>query len=203
MADTKLTALGAATAIDPTDLLYLVADVAGTPTSKKIAAAVVIASPPFLQWTALGGNAPVSNPATFNTRNTTPVLEFDTTTQEATVFVGVLSSGYAGRGITVSIHWAAATATSGTVGWDVAIERVGAGSQDLDSDGFATAQTITATTVPGTSGFIAITSVDISNGANMDSLAAGEFFRLRVRRDVTNDTATGDAQLVAVTVEEQ
>jgi hypothetical protein len=39
MADQKLTALTEATSLDPTDLLYVVTDVAGTPTSKKVQAA--------------------------------------------------------------------------------------------------------------------------------------------------------------------
>ena len=159
-------------------------------------------SKPWLYFHALQGAPPPSNPATFNVRNGTPVLEFDTTTQEATVFVGVLPTGYAGGGLKVTVHWAAATATSGTIGWDAAIERIGVGSQDLDADGFATAQTITAATVPGTSGHVATSNVTLTDGAQIDSLAAGEAFRLRIRRDVANDTATGDAQLLTVVVEE-
>jgi hypothetical protein len=156
----------------------------------------------LLVFTALHNSPPASNPATFNVRNATPVLEFDTTTQESAVFVGVLPRHYAGGGITVSVHWAAKTATSGTIGWDVAFERIGDSQQDLDSDGFATAQTITATTVPGTSGHVDITSVAVTNGANLDSLAIGEAFRLRIRRDVANDNAADDAQLLAVDLRE-
>jgi hypothetical protein len=37
----------------------------------------------------------------------------------------------------------------------------------------------------------------------MDSLAAGEAFRLRIRRDVANDNAAGDAELLSVTMREQ
>jgi hypothetical protein len=37
----------------------------------------------------------------------------------------------------------------------------------------------------------------------MDSLAAGELFRLKIERDVTNDNAAGDAQLLRVTIKEQ
>lgn len=153
-------------------------------------------------FTALQNSPPASNPATINVRNTTPVLEFDTTTQEGAVFLGVLPRHYSGGGITVYAHWAAATATSGTIGWDVAFERIGNGSQDIDSDGFASAQTITAATVSGTSGNVSITSVAISDGANIDSLAVGEAFRLRIRRDVANDTAAGDAQLLAIELKE-
>lgn len=156
----------------------------------------------LLIFTPLHNSPPSSNYATWNVRNTTPVLEFDTTTQEAAVFVGVLPRNYSGAGITVSVHWAAASATSGTIGWDVAFERIGDSQQDLDSDGFATAQTITATTVPGTSGHVDITSVAITHGDDLDNIAIGETFRLRVRRDVSNDNAAGDAQLIAVHLRE-
>lgn len=149
-----------------------------------------------------GTEPPASNPAVFDVRNAHPVLSFDTTTQEVAVWTVIMPRNYAGGGITVYVHWAAASATTGTIGWDVSIERIGDGSQDIDSDGFATAQTITAVTVPGTTGNVDITNVAIANGADMDSVAAGEAFRIRIRRDVANDTAAGDAQLVMVEIKE-
>lgn len=145
---------------------------------------------------------PATNYATFDTRNTHPCLDFDTTTQEAANFTAILPRSYAGGGITVYLHWAASTATTGTGGWDVAFERIGAAQQDIDADGFATAQVVTAATVPATSGNVAITNVAVTNGANIDSIAVGELFRLRVRRDVANDTAAGDLELLAVELKE-
>lgn len=143
-----------------------------------------------------------SNYATLDTRNGHPVLNFDTTTQESAIFTGLLPRNYAGGGITVYVHWMAATATSGTIGWDVAFERMSDSTTDIDADSFAAAQTITAATVPGTSGVVSVTNVAVSNGANMDSIAVGDSFRIRIRRDVGNDTATGDAQLLAVEMKE-
>ncbi len=145
---------------------------------------------------------PTSNFATLDTRNAHPVLDFDTTTQETAIFSDMISSAYGGGDITVAVTAALTSATSGTLGWDVTFERVGT-AQDIDSDGFATAQTITAATVPGTSGFLITLSVSITAGAaGTDSLAAGEAYRLRIRRDVANDTAAGDAELWAVVVTE-
>jgi hypothetical protein len=158
---------------------------------------------PFLTFLPALNEPPSSNPATLDTRNNHPVLDFDTTTQETAIWSGVMPTGYAGGGITVAVFVAMTSATSGTVGFDVSIERIDASSLDIDADSFATAQTITATTVPGTSGQILKLSVNIANGADMDSLAAGEAFRLRIRRDVANDTATGDAEVLRVTLEEQ
>ena len=145
---------------------------------------------------------PATDYATLDGRNGHLVLDFDDTTAEAAIFKAVLPRHYAGGGITVYVHWAATSATTGTGGWDVAFERIGSAQQDIDSDGFATAQTVTAATVPGTSGHVAITNVAVTDGANMDSIAAGEAFRLRVRRDVANDTAAGDLELLAVELKE-
>lgn len=150
-------------------------------------------------FTALDNEPPATNFATLNTRNGHPVLEFDTTTGEAACFSGILPRNYAGGGITVYATWAAATATTGTIGWTVEFERM---NTDLDADSFAGAQTITAATVDGTSGVPTTTNVAVSNGANLDSLAVGECFRIRVTRDVANDTAAGDAQLIAVELKE-
>jgi len=145
---------------------------------------------------------PTSNPATLDTRNLHPVLDFDTTTQEIAIFSGILPQHYAGGGITVYIHYAMSTATTGTCGWDVSFERIGDGSQDIDSDGFASAQTITAVTVPGTSGNVDIVNVAVTDGANMDSIAVGEVFRVRLRRDVANDSAAGDAEFKGLELRE-
>lgn len=151
-----------------------------------------------LQWGPLVSEAPSTNAATLDSRNGHPVLDFDTTTSEATYFHGVLPNDYAGGGLTVYVWCALTSATSGTVGWLVSIERIDVSSLDIDADSFASAQTITAATVPGTSGQVLKMHVDISSGANMDSLAAGELFRLKIARDTANDTAAGDAELLRV-----
>jgi hypothetical protein len=152
------------------------------------------------EWGPLHDEAPASNYALQDARNNHPLLDFDDTTQWAAVFSAVMPENYAGGGVTVDVYWVA-VAVAGTVGWDVSFER-DAGSQDIDSDGWATAQTVTAVTVPGTSGFVTVSSKAVSNGANMASVVAGDLFRLRVRRDVANDNAVGFAQLLAVHLRE-
>jgi hypothetical protein len=77
-------------------------------------------------------------------------------------------------------------------------ERIVSGGIDIDADSFGTEQTITATTVSGTSGITTTTSVTFSQAQLPASLAVGDMYRLRVRRDVANDTAAGDAQLLQV-----
>jgi hypothetical protein len=156
----------------------------------------------LLEFHPYHNEPPTADYATLGVRNQHPHLAFDATTAEFALFSAVLPRNYTSGGITVYVHWAAATATTGTIGWTVEFERIGDGVQDLDSDGFASAQTITAATVPGTSGLVDITNVAISDGANIDSVAVGEYFRIRIKRDVANDTATGDAQLYAVELKE-
>lgn len=156
----------------------------------------------LLVFTPANNEPPATNYATLDTRNGHPCLDFDTTTQEAAIFTGILPRNYAGGGITVYIHYSMTSAITGTCGWDVAFERIGDAQQDIDTDGFAAAQTVTAVTVDGTSGNVDIVNVAVTNGANMDSIAVGESFRLRVRRDVVNDTAAGDAELLAVELKE-
>ena len=151
---------------------------------------------------AASNEPPTSNYATFDTRNGHLVLDFDTTTQEAAIFTGIMPRNYAGGGVTVYIHAMLSSATTGTLGWDVSFERMSDATTDLDADSFATAQTVTAATVPGTSGIVLVLNVAITDGANMGSVAAGESFRLRIRRDVSNDTASGDAELICVEVKE-
>lgn len=151
---------------------------------------------------ALDNTPPTSNNAAFAYRNGHPVLAFDTTTGESAVFTGLMPRHYDGGGVTVYLHWTAASATSGTIGWTVAFERMSDATTDLDSDSFATAQTVTAATVSGTTGVVTVTNVAISNGANMDSVAAGESFRLKITRDVANDNAAGDAELHLVEIKE-
>jgi hypothetical protein len=144
---------------------------------------------------------PSSNYAVFSTENGHPILGFDDTTSWTAIFTGILPRQYAGGGITVYLHWTA-IATSGTGGWTVSFERMSDNSTDLDSDSFASGQTVTAVTVPGTSGIIKVSSVAVTDGANIDGLTVGDSFRLKISRDVTNDNAVGNLQLMAVELKE-
>lgn len=143
---------------------------------------------------------PATAYATLDTRNLHAVLDYDNTTDEAAVFSAVLPRSYAGGGLTVYLHWMATTAITGNVVWTAEIERC---NTDLDADSFAAAQSVTDT-CNGTSGIIEVASIAFTDGAQMDSLAAGEVFRIKVSRDADNgaDTLVGDAELVAVEIRE-
>ena len=154
---------------------------------------------------AQDGRPTASNGATFDLRNVHPVLDFDDSTDEFAYFEGVLPSNYAGGGLTAYIHYAMTSAILLTVEWEVAFERIGDGSQDIDSDGFAAAQASGAVTVPATSGHVDIANIAFTDGAQIDSIAAGESFRLSINRDANdgvNDTAVGDAELLFIEIKE-
>lgn len=142
---------------------------------------------------------PSSNYATASIRNGHPILEFDQTTQEMAVFTYIMPRHYTSAAdIVIYIHaMLAAGVTTGTLGWTVELERMSDNTLDLDGDGFATALTVTATTVPGTSGVVLVLSGTLTT-THLDAVTAGDSFRLRIKRDVSNDNAAGDAQLIAV-----
>lgn len=156
----------------------------------------------LIAWTPLSNEPPAANFATFDTRNGHPVLDFDDTTAEAAIFRAILPRHYSGGGITVYVHYACTSAITGTVGWTVEFDRVSDSQVDIDSDTWSSATTITAVTVPGTAGHVDICNAAVTNGANIDSMAVGEAFRMRLKRDVANDTATGDAELYLIELKE-
>lgn len=145
-----------------------------------------------------------ANPATVDVRNGHWVLEFDPgATAETATFEDVLPSNYAGGGITVYIEFMVDTATSGNVVWGASFERHDTGT-DLDSDSFAAEKTVTVA-APGTTGAPAYTSIAFTNGAEIDSLAALESFRLKIRRvssDAADTVNSNDAQLMWVYLKE-
>lgn len=156
----------------------------------------------LLIFTPLHNEPPGSNFATIDLRNFHPVLDFDATTNEDAVFSAVMPRNYAGSGLTVYIHYAMSSAEADTIDWDAAFERIGDQQQDLDVDGFAAVQSVDNTTVPATSGLVDIVNIAFTDGAEMDSIAVGEGFRIKVTRDAANDDAAGDAELVFVEIQE-
>jgi hypothetical protein len=174
-----------------------------------VAGSVLVSTGAGVSWTAPAAGTktytvftpddnqpPAANFATLDTRNSILVLDFDAATDESAVFVGVIpESASLGSGLKIRLHWMATTATSGNCIWDVSLERM---TTDLDSDSFDTIASATTAT-SGTSGIITVTEITLTT---IDSVTAGDGFRLKVTRDANNasDTMTGDAELVVVEV---
>ena len=152
----------------------------------------------YAVFTAEHNQPPSTAFATLDTRNSIAVLDFSDTATEGAVFVGIMpEAATLTSGLIVRLHWMATSATSGNVRWSVAFER---SNTDLDADSFDTATAATATT-NGTSGIVTVTAITCTN---IDSIAAGDLFRLRVQRLGADaaDTMTGakGCELVAVEV---
>lgn len=146
--------------------------------------------------TPMTSQPPAANFATLDTRNSIAVLDFDTTTEESAFWTFIMPEGASlGSGLIVRIHWMASTATTGDCRWGVRFERM---NTDEDADSFDTAGEATTTT-NGTSGIVTVTAITITT---IDSIAAGEPYRVLVYRDVGDaaDTMAGDAELVSVEI---
>lgn len=102
--------------------------------------------------TPLHNEPPSAAFATLDLRNGHPVLDFDAAADASAVFSAILPRHYAGGGITVHLHVSGTGITTGDYIFDVAIERIGDGQQDVDVDGFAAAQSLPPTAVHCTRG---------------------------------------------------
>ena len=145
---------------------------------------------------------PATNYATPDRRNGHPVLDFDGSTNEDAIFSDIMPQHYGGGGVTVYLHYSMATAETDDTDWDVAFERIGDQQLDVDADNFAAANSVDGTTVPGTTGLVDVVSVAFTDGADMDSVAVGELFRLKVTRDASSDADNTDSELHCVEIRE-
>lgn len=158
----------------------------------------------LLIFTPLMNEPPASAFATMDTRNSHPVLDFDGATDEEAVFTGIMPAHYsAATGVTVKVHVAFTSATSGTANIEAMWELVT--GLDIDADSFAAMQDV-GVTPNATSGIETVGSIVFTAGAQMDSVVAGSLFRLKIRRDAdgtngTDDQAT-DMELLGIEVVE-
>ncbi len=152
--------------------------------------------------TPLSAEFPTSNFPQLLTVNGRPVLAFDATTAETCYWTLVVPAGFTGP-FTAVLTYMMASATTGGIAFDVAVEAVTDGDAvDLDATtSFDTTNTGTAAAVPGTAGHIDQVSLTLTNG---DSAAAADYLRISVTRATANgtDTATGDLYLLAVALQD-
>lgn len=123
-------------------------------------------------------------------------LAFDAATEEWCSFQFRMPADY-NASLVAKIQYKMASATSGDVIWVAQLAAVTDGdATDVDAKAFGSTNSATVT-VPGTAGYIDEASITMTNA---DAVAAGDFVVLRIARDAdaAGDTATGDAELVAV-----
>lgn len=140
---------------------------------------------------------PASNFPQLLLSNRRPVLAFDATTSETAYWTLIAPQGLSGTQSLI-ISYAMASATSGGVAFDVAVEAISSGDA-TDTDATTSFDTVNAATdagVPATAGYMEQVTVTLTNA---DSMAAGDLVRISIARDVADaaDTATGDLYLLA------
>jgi len=145
--------------------------------------------------------APITNFATPDRRNAHPTLDF--ALNEIGIVSSILPRNYSGLGFIIYLHYAMTTANADDIKLETYIERIGDQQQNLDADGFAAAQNTGDIVVPNTAGLVDIITTQHTNGAQMDSLAVGEGFRLKIKRIVVVGVdANGDLELRFIEIKE-
>lgn len=128
-------------------------------------------------------------------RNNHGLLAFPDTGSNSVYFPGVIGKDWGESFISLDIFWAAPL-TVGNVVWFVSWERDSALplSVNLDVDSYGPEKSVLSV-APPVSGELRKASL-VFTQAEADGLAAGDPFRLRLRRDGDEilDTLTGDAQ---------
>jgi hypothetical protein len=146
--------------------------------------------------TRLGGSTPGEN---------VPVWDFDGTTAEYVDFYCQMLSNYSGGGITLQIKFSMTSAinTTGNVVWRAAFRRIADDAEDVDTAQTYDFNSVTATPTTA-AGEVKYTSITFTNGADMDSVTAGDMFILRFGRDPVNvaDTVSTDAELHYIVITE-
>ncbi len=143
----------------------------------------------------VGTSSPVEN---------IPVLAFDTTTVEYADFRGKMPQNYAGGGVTLSFCTGCGTATGGVV-MAAAFRAFEDDTEDLDTTAHTyDYNTMTIGTLASAVGEVTYDTMTFTDGADMDSVGAGDEFILRVRRDTGNgsDTAAADLFLHGIEIRE-
>ena len=123
-------------------------------------------------------------------------LLFDPTTDECSMHQIVIPNNYSSAPL-LDIIYSMASATTGTVEFEVAIMCVTPGdSADIGTASFSNVAVATGT-VPGTAGHSALLTITITD----DSCASGDMAFIVVSKDSndgTNDTATGDTEIIGL-----
>ena len=129
-----------------------------------------------------------------------PFLAFDPAADEI-AFTRFVATSYGSGNLTLTILWYADSASSGDVVWSAAIGAItpDTDSQDIETDAFATANTVTDSHLGTTGQRVHAAVITISN---LDSIAAGDLVQLKLSRTGSSgsDTMTGDALVVGCTL---
>ncbi len=119
---------------------------------------------------------------------------FDASTDEHVEWTFIMPNNYASAPV-LKVYYKATSGTTGTVVFGAAIVAITDGdSQDADADAHDTAN-VGSTTVPSTVGHIDVQSITMTNA---DSVAAGDWVRMVLFRDISADSVAGDLEVPIV-----
>ena len=132
-----------------------------------------------------------------------PVLAFDTSTVEYADWHGlVMPAHYSGGGLTCSIR-SSAGSTTGTLQWALALRAIADDAEDLDTTVHSyDYNTVNIATLASAIGELSYDAITFTSGSDMDSVAAGDSFSLRLRRDTGSDTLSTDAFIHSIRITE-
>jgi hypothetical protein len=124
------------------------------------------------------------------------VLDFDAGATEVAIWKAIMPQHYSGGGVTAYVHVTMSSDNNASHGvrLDGAFEDDS--DHDMDTDGFASVQSATGHP-SATLGKETIIELSFTDGAQMDSVSAGDLFRFLLQRDHdhADDDATGDLEL--------
>lgn len=157
-------------------------------------AVITLVRPPATAFATLGNIVGGSTPA-----ENVPMYEFDPDTTEFLDFYGQLSSDYSGRGVTVAFKFSMQTdhdEATKEVRWEAAFRRITNDSENITASHTYVSNGVSAA-VPSAVGECSFDEIDFDEGADMDSMAAGDPFIMRMHRDHdhADDDASDDAFL--------
>ena len=144
---------------------------------------------------------PTTSPAVLTGNQNNYRVLFDASTDESIYWTNlIVDDSYSSvDSMHVFLYFSMVSATSGNVVWGIQIMAVTSGdAADINTDSYDTAN-LTTVSVPGTAGYMVRTVIYLGN---RDSVDGGDYLRIKVYRDADNasDTATGDAELLAIAI---
>ena len=147
---------------------------------------------------AAGAELDDTNPPGVSFVNSRRMLLFDDTVDEIIYYTFRMPQDYASAPVLkFQYSMASATTLEVIIGCEVMAVTDG---EDVDTDSYDTVNTSAETTVPGTAGLMDEISLAL---ANADSLAAGDYVSLKIRRDADNagDDSVGDLEFWGAALE--
>lgn len=138
-------------------------------------------------------------PAILDRSESNDRLLFDTSVSWCVYWQFVMPADYVGTP-TFRILYSMVSATGAvSLHFDVAMMAVTSGdAADVNTESFATVNDCNDTAVPGTAGFLGDITCALTNA---DSVAANDHTKIRMCRDVANDNAGGQAEVLGVVFE--